>query len=99
MSEITNYMKLNNLDIVFSKVYKLAELILTFLPTTGTVERNFSALKRIKTYFRVTQGQVWLSNLAVISIEKNILLDMKKWSEETFYENVIYKFKQKVLFK
>lgn len=95
VNEITIYMKLNNLDIVFSEVYKLAELTLTFTSTTATVERSFSALKRIKTYLRATQGQVRLSNLAVISIEKNILLNMKKWSEETFYESVILKFTQK----
>ena len=71
-------MKLSNLDIVFSKVYKLAELILTFPSTTASAERSFSALKRIKTYLRPTQGQVRLSNLAVISTEKNLLLDIKK---------------------
>ena len=52
MNEINYYMKLNYLDIVFSEVYKLAELVLTFLSTTATVERSFSALKRIKTYLK-----------------------------------------------
>lgn len=47
MSKIIIYMKHNNLDVVFSKVYKLAELILIFLFTTATAERSFSALKRI----------------------------------------------------
>jgi hypothetical protein len=68
---------------------------LTFPSTTASVERSFSALKRIKTYLRATQGQVQLSNLAVISIEKDILLGMKKWSEEKFYENVTLKFTEK----
>ncbi len=68
---------------------------MTFPSTTASVERSFSALKRIKTYLRATQGQVQLSNLAVISIEKDILLGMKKWSEEKFYENVTLKFTEK----
>lgn len=95
LHEITHYMKLNNLDIVFTEVYKLAELILTFPSTTASAERSFSVLKRIKTYLTATQGQVRLNNLAVMSIEKGILLEMKKWSEEKFYENVTLKFTEK----
>lgn len=78
-------MKLNNLEIVFSEVYKLAELILIFPSTSKTAERSYSVLKRIETYLR-THRQVRLSNLAVISTTKSTLLDMKKWSEETFYD-------------
>ena len=90
--EFTHYMKLNKLDVVFTEVYKLSELILTFPSTTASAERSFSALKRIKTYLRATQGQVRLSNLALLSIEKDILIDMQKWLSENFYENVTLKF-------
>ena len=93
--EFTHYMKLNKLDVVFTEVYKLSELILTFPSTTASAERSFSALKRIKTYLRATQGQVRLSNLALLSIEKDILIDMQKWLPEKFYENVTLKFIEK----
>lgn len=73
-------MKLNNFDIVFSEVYKLAELILTFPSTTATAERSFSVLMKI--YVKVTHGQVQLTNMAINSIQKNIFLYRKKWYEE-----------------
>jgi hypothetical protein len=45
-------------------------LVLTIPVSTASVERTFSALKRIKTYSRNTTGQARLSALALISIEK-----------------------------
>ena len=44
-------MKLNKLDVALTEVYKLSEL-LPFSSTTASV----SALKRINTYLRTTQG-------------------------------------------
>lgn len=49
IEEVTNIMKRNNLYIVFSVFYKLAELVLTFPSTTAPAERRFNSLKKIKT--------------------------------------------------
>jgi hypothetical protein len=72
-------------------VYKLAVLILTIPSTTASVERSFSALKRIKSYCRLTQSQERLSGLALISIEKQLLHQLQ--------HNPIFKFQEAVLEK
>ncbi|XP_046864060.1 uncharacterized protein LOC124457977 [Xenia sp. Carnegie-2017] len=43
--------------------------------TSSSAERSFSALKRIKTYLRSTQGQERLSAFTTISIEMEMLFD------------------------
>ena len=52
---------------------KLLKLVLTVPATTSTVERSFSALKRIKTYNRNRTEEKRLSSLAIIAIEKERL--------------------------
>lgn len=46
--------------------------------STASVERTFSALKRIKTYARNTSGQAQLSALASMAIEKDFLMELKR---------------------
>jgi hypothetical protein len=71
-------------------VFKLELLIVTVPSTTASVERLFSALKRIKTYQRSTQNEERLSGLAILSIEKCVLHQLK--STATFYDNAVTKF-------
>ena len=49
INEVISYTKLSNV-FLFSKVYKLAELVSTFLFTTVTSERSLSVLNNIKIY-------------------------------------------------
>lgn len=63
---------------VFSETYKLYCLILTIPSTSVMVERNFSCLKRIKTYLRNTISQERPSGLALMSIEKKLLTELGK---------------------
>lgn len=85
--ELVRYLKDENLDAALPEVYKLGVLILTIPSTTASVERSFSALKRIKTYQRSTQGQERLSSLSTLSIEQMLLCEIK--SDATFYDDVI----------
>lgn len=91
--ELIKFMSENGLQIGLKEVYKLAKLIATIPTTTATAERTFSALRRIKTYCRSTQGQERLTSLAVLSIETALLDDLK--IRLTFYDEVIQKFLQK----
>ncbi|XP_067135315.1 zinc finger MYM-type protein 1-like [Centruroides vittatus] len=88
--ELIKFMSESGLQMGLKEVYKLATLIATIPTTTATAERTFSALQRIKTYCKSTQGQERLSSLAVLSIEKALLDDLK--IRPTFYDEVIQKF-------
>lgn len=48
-AKLLEFLKRENLDTSFKEVYRLAELICTIPATTASVERSFSALKRIHT--------------------------------------------------
>ncbi|KAJ4447972.1 hypothetical protein ANN_09982 [Periplaneta americana] len=67
--EILSAIYENQLNQVIPEVLKLATLIVTIPATSASVERTFSALKRIKSYCRSTHTQERLSGLALISIE------------------------------
>lgn len=75
------------------EVTKLCALILTIPATSASAERTFSALRRIHTYQRNTQGQNRLSGLSLISIEKSLLQNLKK--KPTFYDSIIDLFLEK----
>ena len=82
----------NDLSETLPNVYKLFNLIGTIPATTVSVERSFSCLNRIKTYLRSTMSQDRLSNLSLISIEKEFLFELSQSS--SWYENIINKFAQ-----
>ena len=59
-------------DSAFSELKKLLQIVLTIVVTTASCERSFSTLKRIKNYLRTSMTDERLSNLATISIEKDV---------------------------
>ena len=61
------------------------QILLTILVTVASTERRFSKLKIIKSYLRSTMSQERLSELAILSIEIEIL-------EELEYKNLISQF-------
>lgn len=77
----------------FPQILKLLTIVLTFPISVASAERSFSALKRIHTYLRNSQSEDRLSDLALISIEKNLLLKLK--AESHFYDMVIDEFLKK----
>ena len=74
----------------FPESYKLFSLIATIPATTASVERSFSCLNRIKTSLRSTMSQGRLSNLALLSIETELLIKLS--DHLSWYENIINKF-------
>lgn len=84
--QLLNFLAQNNF---IQTVPELLQLVLTIPATTASVERSFSALKRIKTYSRNRIDQERLFSLAVISIEAERLLKLKaKGQQEDFYNKV-----------
>ena len=51
---------------------------LTIPTNTASCERSFSALRRLKTYLRVTMTQERLSNLTVLYIHNEYKIDFEK---------------------
>lgn len=88
--QLLQFLKEEHLENAFNEVFRLAELISTIPATTASVERSFSALKRIHTYKRSTQREERMSNLAMLSIEKELLETIR--DGEDFYNSVIQKF-------
>ena len=56
----------------FPELVKLIRVAITIAVNTAHCERSFSALKRIKTYLRSTMCEQRLTDLAILSIEKEI---------------------------
>ena len=56
---------------LFTEVDKLLKIYLTILVTTSTAERNFSALRRIKTYLRNSMTQARLNHCMLLHVSRN----------------------------
>ena len=56
---------------MFSEVYKLLRLFLTIPVTTCTAERNFSALRQMKTYLSSTMTEERLNNVMLLHVHKD----------------------------
>ena len=76
-SDLLDFLKKKDLIDPMRQLYTLACVAVTIPVSTASVERSFSALKRIKTYSRNTTGQARLSALASMSIERELLLELK----------------------
>ena len=59
--------------VVFPTLYTAYGLLLTIGFSIASCERSFSKLKLIKTCIRLFMLQVWLTSLALISIEREFL--------------------------
>lgn len=59
-------------DDIYCNVSIVLRILLTMPVTTASAERSFSKLKLIKNYLRSTLSQEKVTNLAIISIEKEI---------------------------
>lgn len=92
-SDLLGFLKEKRLDVDMPQLNTLAQVAVTIPVSTASVERTFSALKRIKSYSRNSTGQTRLSALACISIEKDLLLELKR--KDKLYDRVIDVFLKK----
>ena len=79
---VLNYLK--RLD-SFPNAYIAYRILLTISVTIASAERRFSKLKLIKSYLRSIMSQEIWSRLAILSIEKEMLRELK-------YKNLISNF-------
>ena len=93
-AQLLRFLYQNDLIQTVPEASKLLKLVHTVPATTSSVERSFSALKRIKTYNRNRNEEKRLSSLAIIAIEKERLQKLRQ-NKENFYNNVIDIFVQK----
>ena len=93
-AQLLNFLHQNDLMQTVPEAAKLLQLILTVPATTASVERSFSALKRIKTYNRNRTEEDRLSSLATIAIEMERLQRLRL-NKENFYNKVINVFVRK----
>lgn len=91
--KLHQYLTEEGLVPVFPELHKLVLLIITIPASSSSAERSFSAMKRIKSYLRNTQGQERLSSLALLSIEKSLLATLRQ--RPSFYDDVIDIFARK----
>lgn len=88
LSEIVGAMNIisfifgNNLQETFTEITKLLNIIVTTPMTTAEPERNFSTLKRIKTFLRSTMLNDRLNALAMMSINRNLILEINNFDEK-----------------
>ena len=69
LCDIFNYYP--SLKMLFTEVDKLLKTYLTIPVTTSTAERNFSALRRIKTYLRNSMTQARLNHCMLLHVSRN----------------------------
>jgi hypothetical protein len=68
---------LNCPEDIFPNIYTLLKMFSILSVTTASAERNFSTLKRIKTYLRNANSEDRLNGLALINIHRDIDLDIE----------------------
>ena len=71
-----------NLQETFSETVSLLNILITTPMTTAEAERCFSTLKRIKTFLRNSMGQERLNALAMLSMERELVLNMRDFNEK-----------------
>lgn len=71
-----------NIVSTFEETVKLLKIISTIPMSTSEAERCFSTLKRIKTFLRNTMEQDRLSSLAMLSIERNLVMEISDFNNK-----------------
>ncbi|XP_022160654.1 52 kDa repressor of the inhibitor of the protein kinase-like [Myzus persicae] len=59
----------------FPNLFKMIQVAITLPVSSATCERSFSAMRRINNYLRSTMSQERFSKLAILNIERDIIVD------------------------
>jgi hypothetical protein len=76
--ELCTVMSRTDHSALFPALYRLICLVCVLPVSTATTERAFSAMKRIKTRLRTTMGDLWMPNLMILAIERDLTNDIDK---------------------
>ena len=76
INTILKFMIANDMCCIYPNFSTLYKIYMTLPITSATAERSFSRLKNIKSYLRSTMGEDRLSNLALISIEREFATEI-----------------------
>ena len=71
-----------NLQVTFSETVSLLNILITTPMTTAEAERCFSTLKIITTFLRNSMGQERLNALAILSMERELVLNIRDFNEK-----------------
>jgi hypothetical protein len=74
---LLKFLEENELKGQFSEIYKLCNIVATTPMNPAETERCFSTLKRVKTFLRNSTSQDRLSVMAMLSIEKTMIKNIK----------------------
>jgi len=71
---------LDDLKIIISKnvypnLYTLLKVAIVFPISSASCERSFSVMRRIKTWTRATMEQSRFTNISLLHIERDIIID------------------------
>lgn len=72
------FMKNNDFQNEFPILSEIIKIFLTIPTTTASCERSFPCLKRLKTHLITTMNQERLSNLAILQIEKERIVNLEE---------------------
>ena len=75
LKSITKFFLQKNFHLALPTMNQLLGILWTIPVNVCECERSFSSLRRIKTYLRNTIGQERLSALALVHVERDILID------------------------
>ncbi|XP_056145441.1 kelch-like protein 41a isoform X1 [Lampris incognitus] len=92
-AELLQFLTQRELSESMQQLHHLACLVVTIPVSASSGERSFSALGRIKTHTRNTTGQDQLGALALLSIEKGLLTELK--SKDKLHDAAIAHFIKK----
>lgn len=86
IGEVINFLKSMSeikRNYFFRQIIKICKLLLVMPATNAESERNFSVLRRVKTWLRSTMTQERLNNLMTVHVhkDKTDLMDMKRIAE------------------
>ena len=70
VAEVLQLMQENDLFDMLPEFAKVMVILAVIPATSGSAERSFSALRRLKTYLRNTMGQERINSIALINIER-----------------------------